>query len=218
MTTHEKINISHKNVYVALASAQAEMEQVTKGAINPAFKSRYADLADVVSVVRPALNRHGMAFFHQMVFPDGATHMRTVLIHGESDTRIECDVPLIVAKNDMQGMKSATTYAKRIGLESVTGIAPEDDDGNAAAKAAPHETQRQTNAAPKGAERQAREPKVPTPEQVACESLTNAATLDALAAIWGDLPRDVQRASSVIQAKDARKAALVVPVTDEIPY
>jgi hypothetical protein len=34
-------------------------------------------------------------------------------------------------------MKSATTYAKRIGLESLTGIAPEDDDGNAAAKAAP---------------------------------------------------------------------------------
>jgi hypothetical protein len=37
----------------------------------------------------------------------------------------------------MQGMKSATTYAKRIGVESLTGIAPEDDDGNAAAKAPP---------------------------------------------------------------------------------
>jgi len=37
----------------------------------------------------------------------------------------------------MQGMKSATTYAKRVGLESVTGVAPEDDDGNAAVKAAP---------------------------------------------------------------------------------
>lgn len=145
MTAHDKISISHRNVYVALAAAQAEMEQVTKGAVNPAFKSRYADLADVVSVVRPALNRHGMAFFHQMVFPDGATHMRTVIIHGESDTRIECDVPLIVAKNDMQGMKSATTYAKRIGLESVTGIAPEDDDGNAAAKAAPKEPVRAQN-------------------------------------------------------------------------
>jgi hypothetical protein len=37
----------------------------------------------------------------------------------------------------MQGFKSATTYAKRIGLESLSGVAPEDDDGNAAAKAAP---------------------------------------------------------------------------------
>ena len=49
----------------------------------------------------------------------------------------DVDVPLIINKNDMQGMKSATTYAKRIGLESLTGIAPEDDDGNAAAKAPP---------------------------------------------------------------------------------
>jgi hypothetical protein len=31
-------------------------------------------------------------------------------------------------------MKSATTYAKRIGLESLSVIAPEDDDGNAASK------------------------------------------------------------------------------------
>ena len=65
--------------------------------------------------------------------------MRTVLAHGESETMIECDVPLIVSKNDMQGMKSATTYAKRIGLESVTGVAPEDDDGNEAANAAPNQ-------------------------------------------------------------------------------
>jgi hypothetical protein len=63
--------------------------------------------------------------------------MRTVLAHGDSDTQIACDVPLIIGKQDMQGYKSATTYAKRIGLESLTGIAPEDDDGNAAAKAAP---------------------------------------------------------------------------------
>ena len=47
------------------------------------------------------------------------------------------DVGADVGKQDMQGYKSATTYAKRIGLESLTGIAPEDDDGNAAAKAAP---------------------------------------------------------------------------------
>jgi hypothetical protein len=63
--------------------------------------------------------------------------MVTTLTHGSSETEISCGVPLIVSKNDMQGMKSATTYAKRIGVESLTGIAPEDDDGNAAAKAPP---------------------------------------------------------------------------------
>lgn len=127
----------HKNIYMALCAAQAGMGKVTKGSTNPAFKSKYADLADVVSVVIPALSEQGIAMFHQMMRDDHGTIMRTMLVHGASDTSISCDVPLIINKNDMQGMKSATTYAKRIGLESLTGIAPEDDDGNSASKAAP---------------------------------------------------------------------------------
>jgi hypothetical protein len=127
----------HKNIYMALAAAQTDMGGVKKGSVNPAFKSKYADLADVVAAVSPALNAQGIAFFHVATSIDGERVMRTVLAHGPSDTRIECDVPLIVTKNDMQGYKSATTYAKRIGLESLTGVAPEDDDGTAAAKAAP---------------------------------------------------------------------------------
>jgi hypothetical protein len=127
----------HKNIHVALAAAQTEMGGVKKGSTNPAFKSRYADLADVVSAVSGPLNSHGIAFYHVPASIDGERVMRTVLAHGDSDTQIACDVPLIIGKQDMQGYKSATTYAKRIGLESLTGIAPEDDDGNAAAKAAP---------------------------------------------------------------------------------
>lgn len=127
----------HKNIYMALCAAQAGMGKVVKGATNPAFKSKYADLGDVVSVAVPALNEQGIAMFHMMERDEYGAVMRTVLYHGASGTEICCDVPLIINKNDMQGMKSATTYAKRIGLESLTGIAPEDDDGNAAAKAAP---------------------------------------------------------------------------------
>jgi hypothetical protein len=123
----------HKNIYEALTAAQGEFGKVTKGATNPAFKSRYADLADVASVVIPVMNAHGCAVLHYMV--DGA--MRTEFVHAATETRVACDVPLIVDKQNMQGMKSATTYAKRIGLESLSGIAPEDDDGNAAAKSPP---------------------------------------------------------------------------------
>jgi len=193
----------HKNVFTALSAAQSAMEPVIKGAVNPAFKGEgkpkgtaYADLSDVVSAVRPALVENGLAFFHQIIrLENGALDMRTSLVHGESDTRIDCDVPLIVSKNDMQGMKSATTYAKRIGLESVTGIAPEDDDGNAAAKAAPKYEE-------------PRKPAGPTAVQIAAESLSNADTLDQLAAIWKDIPRSVQGDAAVIKAKDDRKAAL----------
>ena len=130
----------HKNIYAALCAAQSEFGTVTKGANNPAFKTKYADLKDVAGVVIPVLNQHGVAVTAYMVCADGERAMRTEFVHANTETRVSCDVPLIVNKNDMQGMKSATTYVKRIGLESLSGIAPEDDDGNAAAKSAPQRT------------------------------------------------------------------------------
>ena len=137
----------HKNIHMALCAAQAGMGKVTKGSVNPAFKSRYADLADVVSVAVPALTEQGIAMYHTMIRSDQELVMRTTLSHGASETHIHCDVPLIVDRNNMQGMKSATTYAKRIGLESLTGIAPDtDDDGNAAAKAAPKQEEKRMSA------------------------------------------------------------------------
>jgi hypothetical protein len=123
------------NIYTALAVAQQEFGSVQKGSVNPAFKSKYADLADVASVVIPTLARHGVAVIHY-IDADGKA-MVTAFVHGESGTRVECPVPLIVNKQDMQAYKSATTYAKRIGLESLSGVAPEDDDGNADAAARP---------------------------------------------------------------------------------
>jgi hypothetical protein len=126
----------HKSIYAALAAAQQDFGQVTKGSTNPAFKSKYADLADVAQVVIPTLNKHGCAVLHYLT-GDSLSIMRTEFVHWSTDTKLTCDVPLIVDKQSMQGMKSATTYAKRIGLESLSGIAPEDDDGNAATAARP---------------------------------------------------------------------------------
>lgn len=201
----------HKNIYSALVAAQQEFGRVKKGSVNPAFKSRYADLADVAGVVIPTLSEHGVAVLHYMA-GDTLQAMRTEFVHAASETRVHCDVPLIVDRQNMQGMKSATTYAKRIGLESLSGIAPDDDDGNAAAQAAPPKQEPRQNRTPSGQ---------PAPADQAIASLTNADTLNQLAAIWQDLPRSVQILPEVIGAKDQRKAALQSnpPITeDEIPY
>ena len=69
------------------------------------------------------------------------TVVKTILNHGATDTQVECAVPLILGKQDMQGFGSAMTYARRYGLMAMAGIAPEDDDGNAAAKSAPNKAQ-----------------------------------------------------------------------------
>ena len=113
------------------------MGRALKDATNPAFRSKYADLASVMDACMPALNKHGIAVLQPLVDDEHGRYVKTVFVHGESGDAVECRVPLIVGKNDMQGYGSAVTYARRYGLMSMAGIAPEDDDGNAAAKAAP---------------------------------------------------------------------------------
>jgi hypothetical protein len=85
----------------------------------------------------PALNKHGIAVLQPTYDDEHGAYVKTVLVHGDSGESVECRTRLIIGKNDMQGYGSAITYARRYGLMGMVGIAPEDDDGNAAAKAAP---------------------------------------------------------------------------------
>lgn len=196
---------THKNIAAALAAAQSEMGKALKSANNPHFRSKYADLASVMDACLPSLNAHGIAVVQPTIDDESGRYVETVLIHGDSDGELRCRVPLIVQKNDMQGYGSAVTYARRYGLMSMAGIAPEDDDGNAAAKAAPKDKPE-----PKREQRQKKAPSGPPQEAIdtAKTSLAGADSLDQLKAIWSDLPKQVQIVPDVIQSKDARKAEL----------
>jgi hypothetical protein len=142
MTKQEsKITASHKSLALALAAAQMEMGKALKQSSNPHFRSKYADLGNVMDACLEPLNKHGIAVIQPTGEGDHGRYVKTVLIHGESGETLECEVPLIIGKNDMQGYGSAVTYARRYGLMAMAGIAPEDDDGNAAAKAAPKAVQ-----------------------------------------------------------------------------
>ena len=126
-----------KTIATALAAAQINMGKALKQSNNPHFRSKYADLGSVMDACLPALNEHGIAVIQPTGEDEQGRFVETILIHGESGEQLSCRVPLIVSKNDMQGYGSAVTYARRYGLMAMAGIAPEDDDGNAAAKAAP---------------------------------------------------------------------------------
>lgn len=213
MSKQEVITVSHKSVAAALAMAQAQMGKALKSANNPHFRSKYADLASVMDACLPALNANGIAVVQPTVDDESGRYVETILLHGETDTELKCRVPLIVQKNDMQGYGSAVTYARRYGLMSMAGIAPEDDDGNAAAKAAPKGEDRKPAGPPQEA------------QDAAKDSLAGADSLDQLKAIWSDLPKPVQTVPAIIQAKDARKAELDQParpdnsdLADELPY
>ena len=128
---------TNRSLYTALAKAQAEMGKALKDATNQYFENKYADLATVMEACLPALNANGIAVLQPTYDEDGHMYVKTVFVHGESGETVECRVPLIIGKKDMQGYGSAVTYARRYGLMSMAGIAPEDDDGNAAVESPP---------------------------------------------------------------------------------
>jgi len=202
-----------KGIATALAKAQANMGKALKQANNPHFRSKYADLGNVMDACLPALNEAGIALIQPTGEDEHSPFVETILIHGESGESLTCRVPLIVSKNDMQGYGSAVTYARRYGLMTMAGIAPEDDDGNAAAKAPPKQEQRQQKPQETDAEAIER----------AKEYLAEADSLDDLKDRWGRIPKPVQASADVIAAKDAAKDRLSKPANDDldgdnIPY
>lgn len=120
---------------VALVDAMAEIEGATKDKVNPAFKSKYADLASVIEAVRPVLARHNLAFTqHSQPSEDGVL-VETVL-HHISGSKLSLGTLYVPAnKRDPQGFGSALSYCRRYALMTAFGVPAEDDDGNAAVKA-----------------------------------------------------------------------------------
>jgi len=137
-----------KNISLALVEAQKNMTKATKQATNPHLRSKYADLGSVMDACLPALNEAGIAVIQPAGEDEHGRYVETTLIHGETGEALSCRVPLIVQKNDMQGYGSAVTYARRYGLMTMAGIAPEDDDGNAASKAPPRQQERKPEPKP----------------------------------------------------------------------
>lgn len=115
----------------AFVAAQKASEAVKKASTNPAFKSKYADLAAVVEAVVPALNAVGVGVLQFPTFDGDMAGVTTTLLH-ESGSSVTSTLLLRPSKSDPQGVGSATTYARRYSLLAITGAAPEDDDGNAA--------------------------------------------------------------------------------------
>lgn len=117
-------------IYTALMAAKPHFAPAIKTQSNSHFKSRYADLQSVLDAVEGALHDHGVLILTE----NDGDNLATVLLHVSSNTSVRFSVPLLNAKGDMQGLGSAITYARRYGLLTICGIAPEDDDGNAASQ------------------------------------------------------------------------------------
>jgi len=135
MTENPMANLeSRPKIAAAFVKAQREFAPALKNSTNPHFKSQYVDLAGCVDAVIDALNDAGIAMVQKNHPSDSGVNVETVFLHesGESMSAGILHVP--AGKHDPQGYGSALTYARRYSLMAACGIAPEDDDGNAASK------------------------------------------------------------------------------------
>jgi hypothetical protein len=123
-----------KQIAAALVKAQRAFGPALKDKNNPAFRSKYADLGACIDAVQDALNANGIALLQQTREDATGVTVETVLLHESGESWASGPLHVPAAKQDPQGYGSALTYARRYSLMAACGIAPEDDDGNAASQ------------------------------------------------------------------------------------
>jgi hypothetical protein len=123
-----------KLISAALVKAQKQFAPALKTNTNPHFKSKYVGLDGCVEAVIDALNDNGIYLMQKNHPNDTGIAVETIFIH-ESGEIISGGILTVPAdKQNPQGYGSALTYARRYSLMAACGIAPEDDDGQAASK------------------------------------------------------------------------------------
>jgi hypothetical protein len=123
-----------KQIAAAFVKAQKAFGPALKTSTNPHFRSKYADLSNCIEAVIGALNDNGIGLMQRTYDCPTGVLVETIFVH-ESGEVMECGMLHVpAAKQDPQGYGSALTYARRYSLLAATGLAPEDDDGNAGSR------------------------------------------------------------------------------------
>ena len=187
----EKMTPIGMEIAAAFVKAQSAFGPALKSSTNPHFKSRYADLAACVEAVIDALNANNIALLQRTYECADGVVVETVFIHCSGQVIEGGMLHVPAPKNDPQGYGSALTYARRYSLLAATGLAPEDDDGNAATK------------------KSYADPSVMQDHLIAIQDAENE---DALKKAYFDAHKacnnDPNWLKRIIAAKDARKAQL----------
>ena len=129
-----------KQISTALLKAQSEMSNPKKGATNPFFKSKYADLNAIREAVIPTLNANGISVLQPIVHVENKNFVKTILLH-ESGEMLESLTEIVYNKvNDAQAQGSGISYARRYSLQSFVCVGADDDDGQKAVEPKPNAT------------------------------------------------------------------------------
>lgn len=123
-----------KAIAEALVLAQTKFQPALKNSQNPHFRSKYADLGACIDAVIDALHDNGIALIQHTAESDKGIIISTTFLHRSGEIYEAGSLFVPAAQQTPQAYGSALTYARRYSLMTACGIAPEDDDGNAASK------------------------------------------------------------------------------------
>ena len=134
MELQSSIDFTHvtKGFWEALAKSQCEIGNPNKNSVNGHLKNKYADLPEVLNTIRPVYAANGLGIVQNPFYDGSLATVTTAMGHGPSGGYIVGVSACVPAKSDAQGIGAATTYLRRYAAASMTAIAQEDDDGQAA--------------------------------------------------------------------------------------
>ena len=136
-----------KNIASAFVKAQSAFGPALKTAVNGQFakgnstNGKYAPLDACLDAVMSALNQNGVALIQQTHHCEDGVIVETLFVHESGETMSGGRLHVPADKQNAHGYGSALTYARRYSLMASCGIAPEDDDGNAASKESPRSSE-----------------------------------------------------------------------------
>lgn len=120
----------------SLVACQPKVDNASKNATNPAFRSKYANLESVIDTFKEDAGSVGVIQLQSPGMEDGRATLTTMLIH-ESGEFMEFVHSIPLAKNDPQGYGSAITYLRRYATAAIWNLTQTDDDGHAASAPKP---------------------------------------------------------------------------------
>lgn len=121
----------------AMARLQAEMPQVTRDAVNPFARSRYATYEAIDREIRPYYTKHGFSTSFRTKATNGRMKVTCVVRHvgGHEEAEHEFESGPDQSgskgqssKTEVQGFGSVITYGKKYTLCAAFGIALQDDE------------------------------------------------------------------------------------------
>ena len=120
-----------KQLLEALAQFNKQVLPITKGANNPFFKSKFADLTTIQQTIKEPLSANKLLITQANVTLDGQMYVQTKVWHIETGTFIDSVFPVIVNKQSAQDYGSAVSYAKRYSLSGLLNLVIQDEDDDA---------------------------------------------------------------------------------------